>query len=390
MEQTGAVIIAGGGIGGLCAALALARMGLPSIVLERAPALKEVGAGLQLGPNVFRAFDRLGVTAEVDRVVWRPDCQIMSDSVTGEEITRVALGETFVRRFGYRYAVAYRPDLLGVLADSCRARSALIEFRVGSAVAGFEESGERVVVRLEDGRLIAGRALIGADGLWSQVRQAILGDGRPRISGHIAYRAVIPVGDVPPDLLHDHIHLWAGPRNHLVSYKLRRGELFNLVAVFHSDRYVEGWDAVADKDELDARFAGVRPEVRRLLDLIETWRMWVLCDREPVRGWSRGRATLLGDAAHPMLQYLAQGACMAAEDAVSLADKLDLHGDDVAGAFRAYEMARYLRTARVQVTARYFGDFYHAEGVRRELRNQMVAGRNPENYDGNAWLYDGA
>ena len=166
------------------------------------------------------------------------------------------------------------------------------------------------------------------------VRARVIGDGAPRVSGHIAYRAVLKRAEVPEDLWRPDVVLWAGPKTHFVHYPLRRGELYNLVAVFHSDRYVEGWNSVGDADELWKRFKGERPEVLRLLERIETWRMWVLCDREPVRGWSKGRVTLLGDAAHPMLQYLAQGACMASEDAVWLAEQVAAMPHDIPAAFK--------------------------------------------------------
>jgi 2-polyprenyl-6-methoxyphenol hydroxylase-like FAD-dependent oxidoreductase len=184
--------------------------------------------------------------------------------------------------------------------------------------------------------------------------------------------------------------LWAGHRNHLVHYPLRRNSLFNLVAVFHSDRYVEGWDLTGDRSELMRCFQGVDDRVMGLLERISDWKFWVLCDREPIREWCKGRVALLGDAAHPMLQYFAQGATMAMEDAVCLAEKLADAGEAVPAAFEAYRDARYLRTARVQLTARFLGDLYHAGGVRAELRNQVLAQRTPEQArEGLAWLYDG-
>jgi salicylate hydroxylase len=198
--------------------------------------------------------------------------------------------------------------------------------------------------------------------MWSKIRDRIVGDGQPRVSGHIAYRAVLKKDEVPPDLWRPDVILWAGPRTHFVHYPLRRGELFNLVAVFHSDRYEEGWNLEADATVLWAHFKGQRPEVLRMLERIETWRMWVLCDREPVKDWTKGHVVLLGDAAHPMLQYLAQGAAMAVEDAVCLADNVAAQPNDLPAAFDAYVNQRYLRTARVQIMARVYGDFYHARG----------------------------
>jgi 3-hydroxybenzoate 6-monooxygenase len=184
--------------------------------------------------------------------------------------------------------------------------------------------------------------------------------------------------------------LWAGPRTHFVHYPLRRGEIYNLVAVFHSKRYVEGWNAEADAADLWEHFKGQRPEVMRMLERIETWRMWVLCDREPVKEWSKGHAVLLGDAAHPMLQYLAQGACMATEDAFVLAEKVAALPNDPAKAFQAYQQERYLRTGRTQIMARVYGEFYHARGVAAELREMALSPRTPEEtYDSIAWLYGG-
>jgi 3-hydroxybenzoate 6-monooxygenase len=224
--------------------------------------------------------------------------------------------------------------------------------------------------------------------MWSRIREKIVGDGPPRISGHIAYRGVLARAEVPEDLWRPDMTIWAGPRTHFVHYPLRRGELYNLVAVFHSDKYVEGWNAEADPEELFTRYKGQRPEVLRMLERIETWRMWVLCDREPIKEWSKGRVTLLGDAAHPMLQYLAQGACMATEDAVCLAETAAAEPDDLPAAFQAYQRQRYLRTGQVQIMARVYGEFYHARGVAAELRNMMLGGRTPEqSYDGINWLY---
>jgi salicylate hydroxylase len=217
-----------------------------------------------------------------------------------------------------------------------------------------------------------------------------VGDGKPRVSGHIAYRAVLKREDVPADLWNPDVVLWAGPRTHLVHYPLRRGELYNLVAVFHSDHYVEGWDQAGDPALLHAHFKGQVPQVLRMLEKIDVWKMWVLCDREPVKDWSKGRATLIGDAAHPMLQYLAQGACMALEDAVCLAEKIEAKPDDIPAALLDYQNARYLRTSRVQLMARVYGEAYHARGPIAELRNNMLRARTPEQaIEGIAWLYGG-
>ncbi len=219
----------------------------------------------------------------------------------------------------------------------------------------------------------------------------MLADGPPRVAGHIAYRAVLPIDEVPPAWRANSVVLWGGGKHHLVHYPLRHGDIFNLVAVFHSNRYEEGWDTYGDPAELDAFFAGSHPQVLGLLAKINAWKMWVLCDREPVRTWSNGRVTLLGDAAHPMLQYLAQGACMAIEDAVVLADQVAMRAAAISRRHsRRIRMRGTCARARVQLTARFYGEFYHAGGVTAEVRNALFSKRTPQQaLEGMAWLYDG-
>jgi 2-polyprenyl-6-methoxyphenol hydroxylase-like FAD-dependent oxidoreductase len=383
------ILVSGGGIGGLAAAYALARQGLPVRVFEQSPEFREVGAGIQLGPNIFRVLEKIGLKEAILADAHRPPAQEMRDALTGKLITRIPLGDAFFKRFGQPYAVTHRADIHGTFLKACQ-DSNLITLENNRRVDSYEDHGDGVTVVLDDGERAEGRALIGCDGMWSKVREHIVGDGKPRVSGHIAYRAVLKREDVPKDLWRPDVILWAGPRTHFVHYPLRRAELYNLVAVFHSDRYEEGWNTEGSTELLWEHFKGQRPEVLRMLERIETWRMWVLCDREPVKNWSSGNVTLLGDAAHPMLQYLAQGACMATEDAVVLAEKVAALPDDLPTAFSAYCQDRYLRTARVQIMARVYGDFYHARGVTAELRDITLAGRTPEqSYDGIAWLYGG-
>lgn len=381
------VVIVGGGIGGLAAALALARRGIGSHVVEQASEFREIGAGIQLGPNVFFMFDALGLTAPVSELAVFPDNLIMMDSITGEEVTRIPLGEAFRAKFKRPYALIHRADLHRVLLEACRNDSA-IRLDAAQKVVSVAQTDAGIVATTESGSHCRGAALIGADGLWSTIRQIVVGDGRPRPAGHITYRAVLPAAEMPEKFRWRDMVLWAGEKVHLVHYPLRTGELFNLVAVFHSSRYEEGWDSYGDPGELNERFAGTCAPVRELLNKIESWRMWVLCDRPPVKQWSRGRITLLGDAAHPMLQYLAQGAGMAVEDAVCLAECVVAAGGDYPAAFCAYQKARYLRTGRVQIMARVYGEFYHAAGVARELRNLMLGARTPEQaMAGMEWLY---
>jgi 3-hydroxybenzoate 6-monooxygenase len=383
------LLVAGGGIGGLATAYVLGRAGHRVTVLEQAGTFGEIGAGIQLGPNIFKMFEYLGLTEAVNRVAFFPPGLGMNDVRTGEKVIRVPLGDTALAAYGYPYGVIYRVDMHQVFLDACKALPT-VTLRTSSKVESFEQDGSGVRAQLAGGETLQGDALIGADGLWSRIREAVVGDGKPRVSGHIAYRAVLKREEVPQHLWSDDVLLWGGEKTHLVHYPLRRGELFNLVAVFHSNKYDEGWNTFGDTAELNERFSQAVPQVKELLGKIQTWKMWVLCDREPVKNWSNGRVTLLGDAAHPMLQYLAQGAGQAIEDAVVLGAALRFTNGKIEQALQKYQQARYLRTGRVQLTARFYGDIYHASGVQRELRNQLFqSGKESAGFAGLKWMYDG-
>jgi 3-hydroxybenzoate 6-monooxygenase len=383
--RTNPVLVVGGGIGGLTTALALSRKGIPVRVLEQAAEFKEIGAGIQLGPNVFRMFELLGLTEAVFRWAAFPDALEMRDAMTGETVVEMRI-DTLYDRYRAPYGVIHRADLLNQIHDACTA-SHLIELLPSHKVVSIEDNGDNVTVHTESGKTITGDALVGSDGLWSTVRGHIINDGKPTVSGHIAYRAVLPTAEWPQEYRLPRMIVWAGNKTHLVHYPLRRGELFNLVVVFHSDRYQEGWDSYGDPAELHERFAEKCEPVRTLLTKVEGWRMWVLCDRPPIKYWSKERITLLGDAAHPMLQYLAQGACMAIEDAVCLADQIEASGSDYRTAFKRYEKLRYLRTARVQIMARVYGEVYHANNVVRELRNEILREWAARGGIDMSWLY---
>ena len=386
------IIIAGAGIGGLSAAIALARHGFAVRVYERVAQLREFGAGIQLGPNAFRMFERLGVQDAMEEIAFQPRAIVMMDSLTGSEICRQRLNESFQRRFGYPYRVGHRADVQKVLLQAARSYPDSLELRLGESIRSFAQTEYDVTVTLESGGTSVASALISADGLWSVVRQAILGDGPPHVSGHIAYRAVLPAAEIPGDLLSDNVEVWVGPRHHLVCYKVSGGKSLNIVAIFHSSRYLEGWDTSGDAAELNAGFADACPRVRRLLGFVQTWRMWVLCDRDPMRDWSRGRVTLLGDAAHPMLPFLSQGAAMAIEDGYVLANELAKETDDPARALRRYQTARLPRASRVQLMSRKVARVNQAPSlaarIARDLRLALQKMLNPRQHAYKIeWIY---
>jgi salicylate hydroxylase len=384
------VLVIGGGLGGVAIALALGRKGFPVRVLEQAPEFGVIGYGIQLGPNVFPMFDRLGVADAVQAQSIRPNAILMLDSVDGGVIARIPTGASFIKRFKRPYIVIHRVDLHRVLLDACRALPN-IELVADTTVEYYESHDDRVRVRTNDSRTFEGAALIAADGLRSTIRAQLLSEGDPRTIGYVAHRTIVPMADVEPDVYRNEVVLWSGPGFHIVHYPLRAGALFNIVAVFRISTYAEKGDAESYRADLDHTYRNSHPAMKKLLTMMDLDRRWVIADRDPIRHWSKGRVTLLGDAAHPTLQTLAQGACMAIEDAVCLAEVIELVGGDFARAFRQYESARYLRTARVQFESRYLWDnFYHVGGIEREVARQTWSRRSEEQmFDCLAWLYDG-
>jgi 2-polyprenyl-6-methoxyphenol hydroxylase-like FAD-dependent oxidoreductase len=384
------VLIAGGGIGGLAAALGLANKGLSVVVLEKAPALGEIGAGIQLGPNAFHAFDYLGVGDTARAMAVYIDHLRLMDALTGEEITNIDLGEKFRARFKNPYAVVHRGDLHGVFLKACGANPG-IELRVNSEVVFYRQDESSVTVRLASGGTVTGRALIGADGLWSNVRSQVVGDGPPRVSGHTTYRSVIPTEQMPEDLRWNAATLWAGPKCHLVHYPLSGWKVFNLVVTCHNDAPEPVAGKPVSHDEVMKGFSHISERAQKIIRCGSDWKLWVLCDREPVDTWVDGRVALLGDAAHPMLQYMAQGACMAMEDAVGLSQMIGAYPGDLGKAFDAYQAQRVLRTARVQLQSRAVGEhIYHPGGAHAALRNAIMRAKTSEDwYESLAWLYGG-
>ena len=380
------VLVVGGGIGGLAAALALATIGVRVTLLEQAPTLGELGAGIQLGPNVFNALDYLGVGAKARARAVYIDKLVLMDAVDGREIAGIPVTEAFRARYGNPYAVIHRADIHKSILEGVQARPE-ITVRTGTRIERFAQDERGVVAFDTHGGEHRGVALVGADGTKSAIRAAIVGDDR-RISGHVVYRAVVPIDEMPEDLRWNAACLWAGPNNHVVHYPLQGWRSFNLVVTFHSREHETGDIREGSRDEVMSYFTDICERPRALLDKPTDWKRWSTADRDPVANWTQGRATLLGDAAHPMLQYLAQGAAMAIEDAVCLREAVRLAGFDFARAFSLYQAARITRTARVQLAAREMGRIYHASGVTRLVRNSLWEGRTPEKfYDALDWLY---
>ncbi len=382
------VLIAGGGIGGLAAAIALARRGRRVRVLEKAAEFGEIGYGIQMGPNIYPILERLGVFEAMAPNVVYPDALVLADAMSGEELTRISLGAAFLARFKHPYFVVHRRDLHGAFLAACQNRKEIV-LEASKGLVRFAQESGRVRVMCEDGSEYTGAALIGADGLWSPTRAAVVGDGAPRLAGHYVYRGVVPTEEVIDRSYLDSMVIYGGHDLHLVQYRLRGGKVVNNVATIESRRFKLGADGAGGPEELEEAFEKCAPRVRDMLRYVSRERNWVLHDRDPVTNWTDGNVTLLGDAAHPTLQYLAQGACMAIEDAVVLAAKVARHGDDYHRAFLAYQTQRMNRTARVVLSSRFFGAYIHASGGARALRNELLAKRSWDDPWEIDWLYRG-
>ena len=389
MAKNFSIIIVGGGLGGLSTALALAEHGYDVRVLEGAPEFGAIGFGIQFGPNVFHAFDRLGVSAAVIEKADSPPDVMMFDAFSGREVTRVPTGASLRQRFKYPYIIIHRIDLHNVLLDACR-RQPLITLVPDAMVTRFDQSAHGVSVVTEDGRSFDGTLLIGADGIRSHIRAQMLADGEPRPNGFMGFRTIVPMNAVTADVQRDIVALWAGPGFHIVHYPLRHGTLFNIVAVFRRSAHSERSDTAAYRAELEGVYRDAHPTMKALLAMLDLGRRQAIGDRDPIRHWHKSRVVLLGDAAHPTLQTLAQGACMAIEDGPCLAECIDAANGDHEAAFRRFENARSVRTARVTLESRAIWEVYHADGIARDVYWQKLGERREaDTFQCLAWLYDG-
>jgi 2-polyprenyl-6-methoxyphenol hydroxylase-like FAD-dependent oxidoreductase len=383
------ILVVGGGLGGLTAALALARHGQPVRVLEGAPAFGAIGYGIQFGPNVFRVLDRIGVSDAVLEKADSPPALLMIDALNGKEVTRVSTGPSLRARFKYPYIIIHRIDLHNVILDACK-REPLVTLVPDAMVTHFADRDDGVTVTSADGRSFECAALIGADGIRSRIRSQLLADGDPLPNGYIGFRTIVPMSDVVADVQRDVVALWGGPGFHMVHYPLRHGALFNIVAVFRTSTHSERGDVAVYRAELEQVYRNAHPTMKALLAMLDLSRRQAVGDRDPIRHWHKGRVVLLGDAAHPTLQSLAQGACMAIEDGQCLADCIVDANGDYETAFRRYETVRAVRTARVTLESRYIWDVYHSDGITREAYWQMLGERSEaDTFQCLAWLYDG-
>ena len=397
-------LIAGGGIGGLAAALAASRVGWDVRLYERASAFSEVGAGVQLGPNVVRLLQGWGLRDALAQVAAFPERLQVRDALSGRELGVLTLGQQALQRYGAPYATIHRADLHDMLLQAVQAQGN-VWLNLNSAVASYVDNGREVTLQTQTvagpgpapgARPVAsaplleveGDALIGADGLWSRVRQLMLNDAPPRVTGHLAYRAMLPQASLPERLRSQQVTAWLGPRLHVVQYPVRGGEWFNVVAIVHGqvDGDLQNWDHSANGVDLQAATRLTSAPLRDLIEAVTqgtsasslAWRLWALCDRPPLSGahqQAKGRVALLGDAAHPMRPYLAQGAGMAIEDAAALGSALAQGLDpafDVQTVLQRYALNRWQRNARVQARSVRNGQIFHAQGPLRWARDASM------------------
>ena len=387
------VIVAGAGIGGLTAALALARNGFRVTVLEQVQQLEETGAGIQLSPNAARTLIDLGLESRLRPQAVAPTALRVLSATSGREIVRMPLGEAAERRYGAPYWVVHRGDLQAALVAAVSEHPA-ITVKLGTRVEGFAADANEVTVWAHRHAGLTrehGLALLAADGLWSVLRER-LGDGEPpTFAGRTAWRGLVPTDTVAPEFREPLVHLWLGRDAHLVHYPVKAGRLINVVAITTDSWNAPGWSKAASPADLIPRLTGEgwAPPALALVGLPDGWLKWALYDHPPLARWSQGAVALLGDAAHPTLPFLAQGAAMAIEDAAVAAQCLARQPDDAAAALQTYGAMRRARTARVQRLAARNGARYHLAGARAGLRDaamRMIGGKRLlRHYD---WLYD--
>ncbi len=389
MDKTLKIIIGGGGIGGMAAGLALLRAGYDVEIYEQASALGEVGAGIQVSPNGARALDYLGVFEDLKAVSCAPERKEFRLWNTGDTWPMFDLGAIALEKYGYPYLTVYRPDLLNALVTAVQ-RIKPDAVHLGSSVAGIEQNEDSASLVLANGDVITGDVVIGADGVKSTVRNALWGADNPRFAGMIAWRSVIPMKNLPEHMQKMVGSTWIGPGGHAVNYPLRGGELMNFIGTVHRDDWqIESWNIEGDVEECVQDYAGWHPDVHAMIRSADKILKWAFMGRDPMQQWSKGRISLLGDACHPTLPFLAQGAVMAMEDGVVLTRCLEKYADPKEALLR-YEAARVERTTKMVLGARENTDRFHSSELRTKesadayLSKEM--GANPI-HDRYHWLY---
>ena len=384
------IIVAGGGIGGLTAAVAIGRTGRHVTLLERAVEFGPIGYGIQLGPNALHTFDRLGLATDILTHCSLLDEGLLSDAIEGGTLARLPMGREMVERYGQPYAVIHRADLHHVLLDACAALPN-VTLRNDFEVTRYDDLGDRVSVEAKSGASLEGSLLVGSDGIWSSIRRQLFpGVDLPFTSRYAAFRCVCPISEVDADLVRNVVNLRCGTNFHMIHYPLRGGTLFNLVAVARVPEGIDMDDRASVLAHFDETFAGACDEVRTLVTLVDRSRYWAISNLTPLREWVRGRVALIGDAAHAMVQAMAQGACQAVEDGYVLAKHLDSAGS-AADAALAYQAERHLRATNTQYRSLVMWELIHATGGWRDLRRaklgQMTTAEIMAQFD---WLYSAA
>jgi salicylate hydroxylase len=387
MTQDLPIAIAGGGIGGLAAALALARRGLASQVFERRSAVSEDGAGIQIGPNGTKILYALGVAARLHPSVAEPEAISVRDGLTGRELTRLPLGHWIAQRHGAPYWTAHRQDLHAALLEAAEA-DPRITLATGTEITGYTNHDDRITAQMANGIDVTAAALIGADGLWSQLRTIQNVGVAPSATGKSAYRSVVAADAMPKSLSGNDIQIWLSPGAHVVHYPVRAGREFALVVIADEPASFDGWASAVPAEAVAAQVRSLAPALRELLSQAQTWRAWALQSLPPLQIWTDGRMTLLGDAAHPVLPFLAQGAVLALEDAVVLARHLADGSTSVDQQLSAFGRERQKRAARVASSSVRNGRIYHLAGPLAFARNTVLRTAPPQrlmaSYD---WLY---
>lgn len=379
-------LIVGGGIGGLAAAIALGRDGQNVTVLERSNFTEESGAGIQLGPNATRVLRSLGVLPAIEAFAFKPESLLIFDALSGRKLATLPFGVTVEARYGAPYLTLHRADLHSVLLQTCKTLGA-VTLRPGFALAQAEDVGDKVIAREANGDELGGDLLIGADGLWSKLRGLIAPNAHPRFAHATAYRTIMPREALPSAFSAPVVGLWLGPDAHLVHYPVRGGRELNLVAIVEDGEEAQGWNEPAERSLLLSRFTGWSKDSKSLLEMATGFRRWSLYRLPRLRHWYKGRVALLGDAAHPTLPHLAQGAALAIEDAATLSEYLKDESDPTK-AFRDYQRLRQSRASRVQRRSQRLGRYYHFKGPARLFRNALLARRDSDALLASLdWLY---